>query len=335
MKISFIYISADLMQLFIFQSVYSLRNKSLTMKTENLLGALCPIILLVSCLSQPDNNNSSKKTVVDRVEKVANEIPDFFKSDEDKAQVLLLGIFHFKDAGLDAYKPKYHVNIMSEKKQEEVSELLSFLESYKPTQILVEVKTNNQSWLDSLYSEYLDGKYELAANEIFQLGFRLAKRMGHESLIAGDVSGREYDDYDVYKAELNQVIESEELEDRLSHNYSDQFKQYYTYLDSLKSILSLTEFLLLENSYSELIKKHGHYHVGTIGANDGNLYPKADQLTGWWYNRNLRIFSNIRKSIKGRDERAGHIPILRQAVEASPEMKLVELEDLVVRDLNR
>ena len=39
------------------------------------------------------------------------------------------------------------------------------------------------------YQDYLDGKYALTRNEIDQLGYRLAKELGHKQLCPIDVEG--------------------------------------------------------------------------------------------------------------------------------------------------
>lgn len=70
--------------------------------------------------------------------------------------------------------------------------------------------------------------------------------------------------------------------------------------------------------------------LGSVAIGRGADYPGADGLSGWWYNRNLRIFANIRRLIEPGDRvlvliGAGHVPILRHAVQASPELKLVEV----------
>ena len=53
----------------------------------------------------------------------------------------LLGTFHFSDAGLDDYKPKHDVDILSEKRQAELAEVLEALAAYRPTKIAVEWMT--------------------------------------------------------------------------------------------------------------------------------------------------------------------------------------------------
>lgn len=293
-----------------------------------ILVSLLALYLFISCKSDHENNKKNLPEV---------RIPDFFDQNGPKAEVLLLGTFHFKDAGADDYKPKFQVDIMSEKRQSELEDLLKGLEKFNPTKIIVEAKTHQQSKLDSLYLAYQEGRFELRANEIFQIAFRLANRLGHKKLIAGDVYGREYEyiraDFEAYKKRVEDIQKEESLTAILESNYGEQYTKLYSYLDSLKMIMTLKDFLLLENQDSILSIKHGHYLLGSIGTNNGEEYPVADNLSGWWYNRNLRIVSNIRKSIRSPEERvlvifgAGHMPIIKHALKASPEIRVVELEE--------
>ena len=61
----------------------------------------------------------------------------------------------------------------------------------------------------------------------------------------------------------------------------------------------------------------------------------VDQVTGGWYNRNLRIFANIHRIAEPGDRilviiGAGHVPIIRHAFRASPEFRLIEVGDVLV-----
>ena len=75
----------------------------------------------------------------------------------------------------------------------------------------------------------------------------------------------------------------------------------------------------------------GNYLTGVFKyqwANDP--FFGADFTTGWWFNRNLRIFRNIQKINAKPSDRilvifgAGHMNLLNIFFKASPEYKLVE-----------
>ena len=68
--------------------------------------------------------------------------------DPPRAKILLLGTFHFKDAGLDSYKPEFDVDIFSEKRQKEVADVVRRLSAYRPTKIAAEWRPEHQEATD-------------------------------------------------------------------------------------------------------------------------------------------------------------------------------------------
>lgn len=267
---------------------------------------------------------------------IAESVPDrkveaedprlWFTPEQATAKLLMLGTFHFKDAGLDGYKPEVDVDILSEPRQAELKDVLDRLEKFAPTKILIEVKAERAEVIDERYRRYLAGEFELEANEIYQVGFRLARRLGHERLYAVDVMGRNYADLadpEAYAVEHGQAFPEAE-------SWEERFTQLYQHDDQLKAKQTLREHLLYLNSEERLRIGHGHYVLSYLGLGNDEEYPATDSLTGWWYNRNLRIFSNVMRVMEPGDRLllligAGHVPIIRHAADASPEIDLVEV----------
>lgn len=54
------------------------------------------------------------------------------------AKVMIVGTFHFEDAGLDDYKPKHRLDILSAERQKELAEVLDCLARSRPNKIAVE-----------------------------------------------------------------------------------------------------------------------------------------------------------------------------------------------------
>lgn len=303
-----------------------------TLKTLKYITTAFTIsIVLNACTTNPSTINPDEKSTL--------EVPDFLGENDPKAKVLVLGTFHFKDAGLDGYKPKYAVDIQSKKRQEELDELLNALEKFNPTKIIVERRASYQPKLDSLYQAYLAGALAISSNEIYQIGFKLAKRLGHTSLVAGDAKakGLPYQPGDElrYQQKLEEIIQQEDLSHSLKSDFEERYNKMYAFEDSLKSQISLKEHLLYLNSEKRVRDGLGDYLTGDFGANNGEDYPAVDELSFWWFNRNYRIFSNIRKSIKNKEERvlvifgAGHVSFLNPLVKASPEMKWVSVASVL------
>ncbi len=262
---------------------------------------------------------------------------DFLGATEPKARILLLGTFHFQDAGLDSYKPKYAVNIQSPERQRELADVLKLLAAFKPTKVAIEAEADWQAKADERLPLFLDGKFPLTekSNEIYQLGFRLAQAAGLKKLHCVDVDGRRYPDL-LETEEQERVYARTRGEERfLDDGWSARFAKLYEFDDELKTKLPLRNFFLYLNSPERLRLGHGHYVTGSFALGAGDKYYGADQLAGNWYSRNLRIFANVLKLVDSPDERivviigAGHIPILRSLAQSAPQLKLVEVREVL------
>lgn len=257
--------------------------------------------------------------------------PAHFGFGGPRAELLLLGTFHFKDAGLDSYKPQHDVDILGAERQAELDEILDRLEAWKPTRIAVEWDRDEQARLDARYAQYLAGDFEISSNEIYQLGFRLAKRLGHERLWAVDADSRFYEP----RVDREQWAREHGQGWIFDHPWHERFEALYSWEDERKTGVPLRETLLYMNSPQRLALGHGHYLVGGFKAGDGTEYPGADHLTGWWYVRNLRIFSNLLQLARDPGDKvlfvvgAGHLPILRHVAVSAPDVDLVEVSEVL------
>ncbi len=259
------------------------------------------------------------------------EIPTEFGFGSPRAQLLLLGTFHFKDAGLDGYKPKHDIDILSAARQRQLGDLLDRLEAFAPTRIAVEWKRGDQARLDERYRAYLAGEFEISSNEIYQLGFRLGKRLGHDRLWAVDAESRRYEP----SVDTEKWAKQHDQGWIFDHDWHKRFKKLYEWEDRQKTLVPLSDYFLYMNSSERLALGHGHYLVGSFKAGDGTAYPGPDNLGGWWYVRNLRIFSNLLQLAREADDRvlfivgAGHVPIIRHGALSAPDIKLIEVREVL------
>lgn len=252
--------------------------------------------------------------------------PDAFLG-QPAAKMLLLGTFHFQDRGLDRYKPQERYDIFSEQRQNEVAEVVERLAKYQPSKIAVERTPEQQAEIDDQYRAYLQGEFQLPGDEVYQLGFKLAKQMGHRKIYCVNNWGRHYEppvDLDEYARKHHQ--------EKIATEWWSRFSKLYEYGDRLKNQMTLREFLLYGNSEEQILRGHGNYLVDHFKLGKDDEYPGVDWVTGW-YNRNLRIFANLQRITELPDERllliigGGHIPIIRHCVLASPEYKLIEVNE--------
>lgn len=143
-------------------------------------------------------------------------------------KVLKEKLFEPAGMGLDSYKPQYHIDILSEERQAQVKKIVQLLEAYEPTKIAIELRTSRQVYLDSLYKEYLAGNFELKSNEVYQLGFRLARRLRHEKVYAVDVKGRSYF-ADMTQDEYDAKVQKLDREDLRISEWNKRYRRFYSY----------------------------------------------------------------------------------------------------------
>lgn len=251
-----------------------------------------------------------------------------------RARVLALGVFHFQDAGLDAYKPQFRFDILAPARQRELEAVLDRLAAWRPTRIAVEQRTERQARLDSLFAVYPGNGMDTLRNEVYQIGFRLAKRLGLPGVFAIDAPGRGLDsamteaEWERRRAALAPGILN-------ATDWDARFTAVYRGDDSLKAIRPLKETLLAANDPERLQVGHGHYLVGNILNGAPGEYLGADGFVSGWYNRNIRIYSNVVRLIRGPEERvllivgAGHVPILRHLFESSPVVRLDDVREVL------
>lgn len=247
-------------------------------------------------------------------------------------KVLLLGTFHFGYPNLDAHKTDSakFINVLSPTRQKELEELAEVIMRFKPTRVYIE--NWNSSFHDSLYNEYMAGRYTLGRNEIYQVAYRVAKMAGLPKVYPVDASSFANENYKKYPR-IDTMWKRPNPADSLRDKYwNKKYNEFYTTGDSIETTLTMLENFLLMAQPATLSRMHGHYLTGGFNTM-GNEGP--DILPMWWYSRNLRIFNNILKTRPTAEDRIvvlfgnGHMPILKHCFQASPEFEVVELKTLV------
>lgn len=257
--------------------------------------------------------------------------PDDILVQNDKLpKILLLGSFHFDYPNLDSHKTDVadQVDVATAEKQAEVRELLEYIARFKPNKIVVERRAGSN--INDYYEKYLDGELTLPKGEIFQLGFRLGKQFGIDTLILGDANHFQNSlwwskDSSIYRPMIDSLWSAEDADwdTTLNHRYYE----LYDFEDKLEANARLIDVFHHMNDPHRVRRGHGHYL-------ELDSDEDADALAIWWYSRNLRIYRNIRKATTSPNDRilvifgAGHMGILRQQFESSPAYEMVEFSDL-------
>lgn len=286
---------------------------------------ITPLLLLILSVSMAQKVNWKK---LDQLK------PDkvLLAGDRQPSKALLLGTFHFAYPNLDGHKTdsSKFIDVLSPQRQKEIQELADVIKAFKPTRIYIE--SSSQRYHDSLYAEYLNGRYTPGRNEVYQLAYRVAKQMGLPKVYTVDAGSFASENYKKYPLIDSMWSKSEPVDSMRDKYWDNMYRKFYDTGDSVEITLTMLENFLLMAEPATLYRMHGHYLAGGFNTknNDG-----PDILSMWWYSRNLRIFNNILKTRPTKEDRIvalfgnGHMPILKHCFQSSPEFEVVELKSLV------
>lgn len=238
-----------------------------------------------------------------------------------RAEVLVLGVYHMANPGRDLFNMQAD-DVLAPKRQAEIAQVIAALEKFHPTKIALETDANGPRPKE--YAEYVAGTHELSRNEIEQLGFRLAKQLGHKTIYGVNVDGEfqvqrvmkfakatgRTGELDATTTEIGQMVKAQ-----------NEFLASHTVLETL----------LMMNSDARVALEMGfYYRQAAIG--EPWDWAGADFLTEW-IRRNLRIYSNVMQLVESPNDRilviygAGHLGWLRQAFGGNPNVRLRKLAE--------
>ncbi|MDB5276596.1 MAG: hypothetical protein JWR61_1551 [Ferruginibacter sp.] len=251
---------------------------------------------------------------------------------QKKVEVLTLGSFHFAFHNLDLIKTTAddQIDVLDPKYQKEIEDIVARIAKFKPTVIAIEEDPEKQAKYDSLYNQYLQGHYNLKRGEEEQIGFRIAKMMNLKRLNCVNAWGTDYE-------ALNKVLDGKDsMENKKFMNYfnqcADTLKRYFP--KPIFKTKGIKAELIQKNDPKNINSDLGTYLIGIFKyETTDNKFFGPDFVTGWWFNRNLRIFRNIQKISTTPADRvlvifgAGHMTLLNSFFDASPEYKLLKVND--------
>ena len=240
------------------------------------------------------------------------------QKEKDLPQVAILGMLHFVSKN-NTVSQKF-TEVKSKRRQAEIGTLIKLLKNYGPTKIAVERPYRSNRELNTKYREYLNGNYELTAEETDQIAFRLAKELGHKRL---------YLAYHPVEYAFDSVIAFAEkhgqskITDSIVNNASQLAAEY----DAIAEKKTIKDAIYYLNTEEAINRNHlGYQLMGQVGNIENKIGADA---VGDWYGSNIKIFENIRQIADSNNERIlviygqGHCKIINQLVKDSPELELV------------
>jgi hypothetical protein len=246
---------------------------------------------------------------------------------QTKTKILLVGTIHFETPHKDKFELDTD-NFLSTKRQAELEILTTTLAKTKASKVMIERPAEEQSFHDSLYTNYLKGKYSLSISEREQIGFRLAKKLHLQHINCVDqLYGFPHDSImNTTLVANNQRFLMDSLMTagkNMLHDFNKKVKE-----ESLSNVLNyLNEKAQLKRNLSLYLK-----YLAKVGAS--NNLAGAEYVSDW-YMRNLAIYSTILSQTQANDQYIvvifgqGHIPILKHLFENNPDFEVIELKNVL------
>ncbi len=273
------------------------------------------LLLVFSC----SNTKDEKKEITE-------------KEDEGRIKVYLLGTFHFAQTD-STY------NVLDEKHQESIKKLNDIIVGLNPNKIFIERMPDfeYENKIDSLYTAYVNSKKETKnRNEIWQVAFKVGKRLKHKKLYQCDHSGR----YGANYRAMLQYAQKHNQMDVLNKNTKGTAKmKIQINIDSIRNSKTLLEYLKWLNSKEVQYYSNAYYITvpPQIGHTDVYKYKKNEyllgtELTADWYRRNIYIYSKMINQLDYEEKSIfliignDHIPIIRHLFEGNPYFNVMDTE---------
>lgn len=263
------------------------------------LGVLLPglVVLMAGCATTLENGPPARQSEECQPEQV---------------EVMLLGTFHFDQQ--DA------IDVLSPDRQQEIERLLDALARFEPDRVAVEYPFARNARLDSVYRSYLEhpeGSLS-SSNETGQIGFRLARRLGHERVFGVDVP-------------MNLWHDSIQVFDDRYPGARERLRRRWNvrYPSGPQPDPDETLVELLRRWNGERLPAMPEFGL-FMPLVEGDVYAGALKLRPW-YDRNLRIVQNFFRILEEGDDRlfmvvgGSHVPVLRQILDLTPQLCAVDV----------
>lgn len=226
--------------------------------------------------------------------------------------LLVLGVPHLANHHRDLVNANVE-DVLTPARQREIERVVAALAATRPDHVAVERSPADQAKLDERYAAYRAGRYTLTADEVDQIGLRLAARLGLPRVNAVDwleeAPGGE-DDYDYVKW-LKAHGRSEELSAMVADGQRRADAE-----DARNRCRPVADWFRDLNGPGFTAWNEGAYfRIATFG--DAVSNPGAAWV-GAWHARNLRIAANLKRVAGAPGDRtvavfgAGHAELLRR-----------------------
>lgn len=243
---------------------------------------------------------------------------------------------HFNNPGKDAAKSE-EIHILKADRQSSLEKITNkIVKKYKPAKVFVEYPSKNQKTLDRFYDLYKAGKPYFQEDtltkswqkryfeegEIFQFGFRLAKKAQNTKVYAMDYPADMRFDLFQQKAKEMQTIDESAFQKKINESNTN----------SCFSKKDLADILKCFNTEEELQQNKGIYITLFNRLNKTPDFYGSDLVSGW-YRRNLIMYSTIQNTVSDEDQNIviivgqGHAAMMEEFIKVDDRFNLIKISD--------
>lgn len=204
----------------------------------------------------------------------------------DPAKVMIMGVFHFANPGQDMVKSSV-INVMTKENQAYLDGLATRLAGFHPTDVLVECEPADQAKFDEKFAAYKRGAFAPTSNEIYQIGFRVAKAAGIDKVTCFDEGTVGWDAEPMFNYIKKNDPKAQAELDATYKSLSERETRE-------QSTLSLAQLLQKSNDAAS-DRENKDLYIRTNAVDAGHSFAGADASASWWH-RNFRMYANVQKA---------------------------------------
>lgn len=205
-------------------------------------------------------------------------------------EVMVLGSYHFANPGRDLVNVETD-DVLTPKRQAELEALAVAIAEWKPTKVLVEVQPDTADLHVESYRSKADELITIDRNEIYQIGYRLARKLDLADVYGFDEQPSAGEpDYFPMQSVVDWAAGNGREEDFAA--ILGQIQVSVSALSQDDKRCSIAFNLAQHNSAATQAQAQRNFYYGLLGFGTAEQQPGAE-LNAYWYMRNAKMFAKI------------------------------------------
>ena len=233
------------------------------------------------------------------------------------ADFLFLGSYHMDNPGRDVHNTRAD-DVLAEKRQREIAEVVRLVERYRPTRVMIEANAGAQARIDAEFAASCHGDRPLEGDEREQFGYRIACDLGLPGVVAVDWN------------EMGPIADEDSIDYLAAIERAGQQEERSRHMEIGRRNAELSQQVLDNGTVRDMLlhlnsdewleaNARAYFRIGLYGTADD---PAGANWMMLWFGRNQHIFNNIVRHTEPGDRvlviyGAGHGNLLLQLAEDS------------------